>query len=354
MLLILSGINFFSSNFRLKKNNTRSKFYQTFKLNRCIRPNKDKIPGYFDSETVSIQLKYTGVLETTKIRRLGYSHRISYSDFVKRYSILVYPLKPNVPQNKETCIEILQKLGLRNWKIGKTKLFLKYYHAEQLTRLYEEINHKIILIQCAVRRWLARKSYKLQKDMISKAAIVIQSFWRGYRVRKLNKELVECKSKAASLLQAQIRGYLARLKYNHKKTLGKDISNDFGYEKIIKAVRTIQSHWRGYSMRKLYRDLKLDRATKSMQFGYFCQQIELLCNEAYMSMIKSNYLIDLKELHHAPTLNGMLLDTTGNNNNNFNNNKNKLDAIFSSNSINNLQNSSTSAITNGKFCFFFI
>ena len=121
-----------------------------------------------------MQLKYTGVLETTKIRRLGYSHRISYSDFVKRYSILVYPLRLEMPPTKETCADILQKLGLRNWKIGKTKLFLKYYHAEQLSRLYEDINRKIVLIQCVVRRWLARKAFIEHKSLLTKSATVIQ------------------------------------------------------------------------------------------------------------------------------------------------------------------------------------
>jgi myosin III len=121
-----------------------------------------------------VQLKYTGVLETTKIRRLGYSHRISYNDFVKRYAVLINPLKTDLPATKETCVEILQKLGLRNWKIGKTKLFLKYYHAEQLSRLYEDINYKIILIQSAVRRWLARKAFKQHKELIHKSAIIIQ------------------------------------------------------------------------------------------------------------------------------------------------------------------------------------
>ena len=142
---------------------------------RCIRPNKDKIPGYFDSETVNVQLKYTGVLETTKIRRLGFSNRISYQDFVKRYSILVNPLKPQLAATKESCGEILHKLGLKNWKIGKTKVFLKYYHAEQLTRLYEDLNHKIVLIQSAVRRWLARRSYIQHRALCNKSATIIQT-----------------------------------------------------------------------------------------------------------------------------------------------------------------------------------
>lgn len=124
---------------------------------------------------MSVQLKYTGVLETTKIRRLGYSHRITYIDFVRRYSILAYPVKSNISETRESCVEILTKLGLTNWKLGKTKIFLKYYHAEQLSQLFEEMNKKIILIQCTIRRWLARRSYFQQKSYFIKAATVIQS-----------------------------------------------------------------------------------------------------------------------------------------------------------------------------------
>lgn len=79
-----------------------------------------------------------------------------------------------MPQTKETCVDILNKVGLKNWKVGKSKIFLKYYHAEQLTRMYEEINQKVILIQCAVRRWLARKAYKKYKEKLNNAAIMIQ------------------------------------------------------------------------------------------------------------------------------------------------------------------------------------
>ena len=36
---------------------------------RCIRPNDQMLPHMFDQEKVLIQLRYTGVLETTRIRR---------------------------------------------------------------------------------------------------------------------------------------------------------------------------------------------------------------------------------------------------------------------------------------------
>ncbi|XP_043097546.1 small ubiquitin-related modifier 3-like [Puntigrus tetrazona] len=37
-----------------------------------------------DEDTVLIQLRYTGILETAKIRRQGYSHRILFNNFIER------------------------------------------------------------------------------------------------------------------------------------------------------------------------------------------------------------------------------------------------------------------------------
>jgi myosin heavy subunit len=123
---------------------------------------------------VAIQLKHTGVLETTKIRRLGYSNRIIFNEFVKRYSVLLWPFGANVSQTKETCKEMLEQLGFKNWKIGKTKVFLKYYHAEQLTRLYQQLNKKIILVQSFIRSWLARRTYVKTKNDYERSAHLIQ------------------------------------------------------------------------------------------------------------------------------------------------------------------------------------
>uniref|UniRef100_A0AAV2L495 Myosin motor domain-containing protein n=1 Tax=Knipowitschia caucasica TaxID=637954 RepID=A0AAV2L495_KNICA len=51
---------------------------------RCIKPNNDRQANNFDREKVLLQLRYTGVLETAKIRRQGYSHRILFANFIKR------------------------------------------------------------------------------------------------------------------------------------------------------------------------------------------------------------------------------------------------------------------------------
>ena len=51
---------------------------------RCIKPNNDRHAHKFDREKVLVQLRYTGILETAKIRRQGYSHRIMFNNFIKR------------------------------------------------------------------------------------------------------------------------------------------------------------------------------------------------------------------------------------------------------------------------------
>jgi hypothetical protein len=54
---------------------------------------------------------------------------------------------------------------------GKSKVFLKYYHAEQLTRLSSDMMRAIIAIQSYVRMRIARsrlkqRQYKHSNDMI--------------------------------------------------------------------------------------------------------------------------------------------------------------------------------------------
>lgn len=75
-------------------------------------------------------------------------------------------------------------------------------------------------------------------------------------------------------MQAQIRGYLARKRF--KKLIGQIRQKErskITSERYMKSIRTIQSFWRGFAVRKVYKELKLDKATKAMQFGYFCEQV---------------------------------------------------------------------------------
>uniref|UniRef100_A0A672TI10 non-specific serine/threonine protein kinase n=1 Tax=Strigops habroptila TaxID=2489341 RepID=A0A672TI10_STRHB len=184
---------------------------------RCIKPNNDRQANKFDKEKVLVQLRYTGILETARIRRQGYSHRILFANFIKRYYLICYKTNDDPPVSPETCAAILEKARLDNWVLGKTKVFLKYYHVEQLNLMRKETVDMIILIQACVRGWLGSRRYKKIKEQREQSAIKIQSVARGYLLRKKRKELTEARSKAAITIQSHYKGYKERKIFKRKR-----------------------------------------------------------------------------------------------------------------------------------------
>ncbi|NXM52175.1 MYO3A protein, partial [Illadopsis cleaveri] len=184
---------------------------------RCIKPNNDRQANKFDKEKVLVQLRYTGILETARIRRQGYSHRILFANFIKRYYLICYKTNDDPPVSPETCAAILEKAHLDNWVLGKTKVFLKYYHVEQLNLMRKETVDMIILIQAYVRGWLGSRRYKKIKEQREQSAVKIQSVARGYLLRKKRKELTETRNKAAITIQSHYRGYKERKVFKSRR-----------------------------------------------------------------------------------------------------------------------------------------
>jgi myosin heavy subunit len=56
---------------------------------RCIKPNTAKAPRNFDGDMVAAQLRYAGMMETIRIRQVGFPIRYLFEDFYKRYSCLL-------------------------------------------------------------------------------------------------------------------------------------------------------------------------------------------------------------------------------------------------------------------------
>uniref|UniRef100_A0A4W6D9R3 Myosin VIIA n=1 Tax=Lates calcarifer TaxID=8187 RepID=A0A4W6D9R3_LATCA len=212
---------------------------------RCIKPNELKKPMLFDRELCIRQLRYSGMMETIRIRRAGYPIRYSFAEFVDRYRVLMPGVKPAHVQQI-----VLARLGKHDdWQIGKTKIFLKDHHDMQLEIERDKaITDKVILIQKAVRGLKERTNFLRLKN----AVIFIQKVWRGYRCRKnyqisgfLRLQAVYRSRKyyrsyrttrlRVTLIQARCRGFLIRQTFWRR----------------LRAVLTIQAYTRGMIARRL-------------------------------------------------------------------------------------------------------
>ena len=145
---------------------------------RCIKPNVRKEPNAFNPDYILQQLRYTGVMETTRIRRQGYATRLTFTEFIKRYPGLratYLPSKSGAPHSGEART-ILTKLDLKDWEVGKTKLFLKYYHTEQLAQQEEVVVKKFVFCQKIIRGFLARLSYQQLCDQRVRQMVVAKVF----------------------------------------------------------------------------------------------------------------------------------------------------------------------------------
>ncbi|XP_064183234.1 myosin-IIIb [Anguilla rostrata] len=177
---------------------------------RCIKPNDDRQALCFCKERVMVQLRYTGILETVNIRRQGYSHRIHFEEFVKRYYYLAFRAHQMPDISRENTIAILEQAKLDNWVLGKTKVFLKYYHVEQLNLLLREVITWVVVMQAYTKGWLGARRYRREREKRTHGAIIIQSSWRGYIARQNLKQIKKEREKAAVCIQLAYRGHHVR------------------------------------------------------------------------------------------------------------------------------------------------
>jgi len=130
---------------------------------RCLKPNGKKVGKVWEQDLVTRQLRYAGVLETIKIRKLGYSFRMIFADFVKRYKNCAYHYHEKVEESKDVCIKIASGLlgGApgSEWQVGSTKVFMKYYHADTIAAEAKKHSMALGYLQKIVKGHIARAQF---------------------------------------------------------------------------------------------------------------------------------------------------------------------------------------------------
>jgi len=152
---------------------------------RCIKSNKEKKADHFDDVCVLLQLRYTGMLETVRIRQSGYPVRLLYTEFVQHYRIL---LKNGTKSDQGDIKAFLDRLELNpdNYQMGITKIFMRETEKVNLDLiLHEEILRRIICLQRWVRVWFARRSYLKKRSALRNQAAIRSgppnSYWNVTR-----------------------------------------------------------------------------------------------------------------------------------------------------------------------------
>uniref|UniRef100_A0A672QPU9 Unconventional myosin-IXb-like n=1 Tax=Sinocyclocheilus grahami TaxID=75366 RepID=A0A672QPU9_SINGR len=171
---------------------------------RCIRSNGDKREMHFDDALVLQQLRYTGMLQTVRIRRSGYGAKFTFKEFTDQFRVLL-PKEISTPQQDIT--NLLTKMGLprSSFQIGRTKVFLKESERQILQEaLHKEVMRRIIILQRWFRACLMRKQYLREREGI----ITIQVLFRSWRYLR---ETYRCR--AAIVIQTAWRISKERAEY---------------------------------------------------------------------------------------------------------------------------------------------
>ncbi|XP_051053615.1 unconventional myosin-IXa isoform X6 [Phodopus roborovskii] len=224
---------------------------------KCIRSNAEKLPLRFSDALVLRQLRYTGMLETVRIRQSGYSSKYSFQDFVSHFHVL---LPRNIIPSKFNIQDFFRKVNINpdNYQVGKTMVFLKEHERQHLQDLlHQEVLRRIILLQ----RWFRVLLCRQQFLHLRQASVIIQRFWRNYLNQKqIRNGAVEkddfIMASAASLLQASWRAHVERQRYLELRAAAVIIQQRWRelYRCRHRAATCIQARWRSYRQSKKYKE----------------------------------------------------------------------------------------------------
>ncbi|GAB1606866.1 myosin-IIIb-like [Argonauta hians] len=267
---------------------------------RCLKPNNQKVPQVFDPMLIKTQLSYTGVLETTRIRKEGFSHRIPFGEFLQRYHVLMPSWVKPPKARAENCSALLQHVGFSDYAFGKTKVFLRYYHVDELVAQCEKIREQKVLEEKAIK---IQKSYrghrgrkvaeekKVERKQQENAATLVQSQFRGFKQRKKEKSKQEKKMRRGADLSAEEHAAIT-IQRSYRRYMLKKSSKKMMDDSQIREVRAaiiLQAYYRTWKCRTFFQQLLFLKTHKEMQYEDFVESMQIYNFDVYTWQMATNY-----------------------------------------------------------------
>ncbi|MED6236157.1 hypothetical protein ATANTOWER_005161, partial [Ataeniobius toweri] len=209
---------------------------------KCIRSNAEKLPLRFNDTLVLRQLRYTGMLETVRIRQSGYSIKYTFQEFVRHFHVL---LPRGTSPTKSGIREFFRRIHLlpAGYQVGHTMVFLREAERQRLqTLLHQEVLRRIVMLQRRFRAVLERRHFVSMRQ----AARVIQRWWRSCLLRQSGIDS-SVEEEAAVCLQAVWRGYTQRRRFLQWRASAVTIQRSWRsccHRRRIQAAVVIQTAWR--------------------------------------------------------------------------------------------------------------
>ena len=158
---------------------------------RCMKSNHQKKGNIFEADMMMAQLRYCGLLEVARIRKIGFPVRRKFDEFLFRYRCLDLL---NAKDHKMLCDALSKKdapvppgakegsagklLEPRQWVIGNTKMFMRNMQQTKLEEAREEaLKTVVVKMQTPARGFLARLHYKRYKAILAeiKSAVKVRT-----------------------------------------------------------------------------------------------------------------------------------------------------------------------------------
>ncbi|TDH70457.1 hypothetical protein CCR75_003224 [Bremia lactucae] len=218
---------------------------------RCIKPNSQKSPNIYEIDAVVNQLRCAGVVEAIRITRSAFPNKMAHEKFLRRFVMLKSKQSTKMTNKSTTVADACEQLGQEllstsafdrtqqgsehsttpNFVVGKSLVYFGKGVLELLElRRTTFVHDRAMVIQQAVRRWVARRRIKRIRVLIAKLqalqrcrtqrrfyldqrkkCVVVQSVWRGVRSRQ--RVYLLMKEKCAIKVQTAYRKHLFERKY---------------------------------------------------------------------------------------------------------------------------------------------
>uniref|UniRef100_A0A671REU4 Unconventional myosin-IXa-like n=1 Tax=Sinocyclocheilus anshuiensis TaxID=1608454 RepID=A0A671REU4_9TELE len=264
---------------------------------KCIRSNAEKLPLRFNDALVLRQLRYTGMLETVRIRQSGYSIKYTFQDFVRHFHVLL-PEGTN-QASQEAIRRYLHQVDLtpEGFQMGRTMVFLREAERQRLQDLlHQEVLRRIINLQRRFRALLERRNFLRMRQ----SACQIQVNYLRCQSLQRDSRLEYVQQGAAVCIQSAWRGFKDR----HRLLLWREaavvVQRNWRLYWRGRAARRIQTAWRRHRARELYlRQRDITIRLQAAGRGYLARQRydAILSKEG--CFVKINGLITHAELYYG-------------------------------------------------------